>query len=144
LRTEHGLAVDPVTFDPPEAQDPDGPLTYRDPSGRPLAPVLPPVPINGPDVKFKHVQEAAMAKAKGAPASLVADRAGRRWALNNQGRVHILLAAHCMQPIEKLYGSVFEGILGERITTQPVQVVDPFPTRGRVGGLKAGGAKVGG
>jgi hypothetical protein len=37
-----------------------------------------------------------------------------------------------MGQIEKLYGAVFEGILGERITTRPVEVVDPFPGRGRV------------
>ena len=55
------------------------------------------------------------------------DRGGRRWALNNQGRVHILLAAHSMGQIEKLYGAVFEGILGERISTRPVEVVNPFP-----------------
>ena len=135
LRTEHGLSVQPVTFDPPTGQDPDGPLTYRDPSGRPLAPVLPPVPIDGPDVKLRHLQETVAVK-NALGAAPVADRAGRRWVLGNQGRVHMLLAAHCMQPIERLYGSVFEGILNERITTQPVQVVDPFPGRGRVN-LKA-------
>ena len=32
-----------------------------------------------------------------------------------------------MGQLERLYGSVFEGILGERITTRPVEVVDPFP-----------------
>ena len=35
---EHGLVVEPVTFDPPDAKDNDGALTYRDPTGRPLAP----------------------------------------------------------------------------------------------------------
>ena len=58
-------------------------------------------------------------------------REGRRWVLGNQGRVDMLLAAHCMQPIEKLYASVFEGILGERISTRPVEIVDPFPWRNR-------------
>jgi hypothetical protein len=28
---------------------------------------------------------------------------------------------------QRLYGSVFEGILGERITTRPVEIVNPFP-----------------
>ena len=46
LRREHGLVVEPVTFDPP-AQDENSALTYRDPSGRPLAPVLLPPPIDG-------------------------------------------------------------------------------------------------
>ena len=124
LRQEHGLAVEPVTFDPPVAQDENSALTYRDPTGRPLAPVLPPPPIDGPDVKFKEAQLAA-ANAPGAMP--VRDRIGRPWALGNQGRVHVLMAAHCMVKIEKLYGSIFEGILGEKVTTKPVEVVTPFP-----------------
>ncbi len=129
LRTESGLVVQAVTFDPPEEQDANSALSYRDPTGRPLAPKLPPLPIDGPDVKLRALQEAAMGKARaGAPGmSLIADRRGRRVALNNQARVHLLMAGHCMQPIERLYGSIFEGILGERISTRPVEVVDPFP-----------------
>jgi hypothetical protein len=127
LRTEHGLSVDPITYDPPVEEE-KGALTYRDPSGRPLAPVLNPVPINGPDVTFE-AKQAALARAPGA--GFAPDRHGRRVALNNQGRVNILLAAHCMAKIEKVYASVFEGILGERVTTQPVQVDNPFPWHGR-------------
>ena len=63
LRSEHGLAIEPVTFDPPEEDD-MGTLSYRDPTGRPLAPKLNPVPIDGPDVKFKL---AAREMAAGAP-----------------------------------------------------------------------------
>lgn len=124
LRNEHGLVVQPLTFDPPDASDNTGPLTYRDPTGQPLAPVLPPAPIDGPDVKFRAMQELS---AKAAGAVPVLDRRGGRWGLNNQGRVHVLLAAHSMGQIERLYGSVFEGILGERITTRPVEIVHPFP-----------------
>jgi hypothetical protein len=124
LRTEHGLVVEPVTYDPPEAEDKDGALSYRDPSGRPLAPKLPPPPINGPDVKFQLMQERA---AKSADAALILDRRGRRWALGNQGRVHMLLAGHALVKIEKVYGTVFENILGEKVSTKPVQVVSPFP-----------------
>jgi hypothetical protein len=124
LRTEHGLVVEPVTWDPPEAQDPDSALTYNDPSGRPLAPKLPPPPIDGPDVAFKDRLAAAKA-APGVPEVL--DRRGGRWALDNQGRVHMLLAGHAMVKIEKVYGAVFEGILGERITKRPVEVDTPFP-----------------
>src|SRR5436190_673234 len=40
LRTEFGIVVEPVTFDPPGPQDEKDALTYRDPSGRPLAPKL--------------------------------------------------------------------------------------------------------
>ncbi len=125
LRNEYGLVVEPITYDPPDPKDNDGALTYRDPTGRPLAPVLPPPPIDGPDVKFRVQLEAA---ARALPAGGgIADRRGNRWALNNQGRVHLLMAAYSMGQIEKLYGAVFEGILGERISTRPVEVVDPFP-----------------
>jgi hypothetical protein len=128
LRTEHGLVVQPVTYDPPSTEDGKSALTYRDPSGRPLAPVLPPLPIDGPDVKF-HLLQATAARSAGAQP--ISDVRGRRWVLGNQGRVHMLLAAHAMAKIETLYGSVFEGILGERISTKPVEIVDPFPWRTR-------------
>jgi hypothetical protein len=123
LRGEHGLVAEPVTFDAP-VQDPDSVLTYRDPSGRPLAPVLPPPPIDGPDVKFRELQLNA-AKADGARA--LADKAGRPWMLGNQGRVDLLMAGHAMAKIEEVYGSVFEGILGEAVSTKPVEIVTPFP-----------------
>jgi hypothetical protein len=124
LRREHGLAVEPVTFDPATSAAEDSPLTYRDPSGRPLAPKLAPPPIDGPDVSF-HTPQAAGHKA-GAATSVV-DRTGRRWALGNQGRVHALLSAHCLAKLETIYGSVFENILGETVTTRPVEVDSPFP-----------------
>jgi hypothetical protein len=124
LRLEHGLVVQPVTFDPPVAQDPNSALTYRDPSGRPLAPKLPPPPLDGPDVRLESKQKAEI-RAPGARALL--DRRGRRWVLGNQGRVHVLMAGHAMLKIEKVYGSIFEGILGEKISTRPVEVVTPFP-----------------
>src|SRR5206468_418195 len=99
-------------------------LTYNDPSGRPLAPKLPPPPIDGPDVRLRAAQENA---AKAAGAMPIADRQGRRWVLGNQGRVHVLMAAHSMASIEKVYGSVFENILGEKISTKPVEIATPFP-----------------
>jgi hypothetical protein len=124
LRTEHGLVAEPVTYDPPEAQDPNSALTYDDPSGRPLAPRLPPPPVDGPDVGFRDKQEVA-AKALGAQP--LCDRRGRQWVLGNQGRVHLLLAAHALIKIETIYGTVFENILGERVSTRPVEIVSPFP-----------------
>ena len=125
LRNENGLVVEPVTFDPP-AQDENSALTYRDPTGRPLAPVLPPPPLDGPDVTL-HLAKAAPAGGGGLMrAGIVADRAGRRWVLDNQGRVNMLLARHAMVKIEKIYGAIFEGILGEKISTKPVEVVTPF------------------
>src|SRR5262249_20543042 len=100
-----------------------------DPSGRPLAPVLPPPPLDGPDVKLDDavmkLNQAREAKASGARD--LADKNGKRWVLGNQGRVHMLLAAHSMTRIERIYGSVFEGIPGEKISTKPVEVVTPFP-----------------
>jgi hypothetical protein len=113
LRQEHGLVVEPVTFDGP-ALDPDSVLTYRDPTGRPIAPKLPPAPVEGPDVKFRELQ---VAEAKAAGARDLADRRGGRWVLGNQGRVHMLMAAHSMTKIETVYGSIFEGILGEKVST---------------------------
>jgi hypothetical protein len=130
LRAEHGLVVEavPVDIDP---QDPSSALTYNDPSGRPLAPVLPPPPLDGPDVHFNmkaaQAREAA-AMTAGAPA--LRDRKGRGWVLGNQGRVHMLLAAHSMKKIETVYGTVFENILGEKVSTKPVEIVNPFPWHG--------------
>jgi hypothetical protein len=124
LRTEHGLVVEAITFDPPEVQDENSALTYNDPSGRPLAPKLPPPPVDGPDVTLKEKQTA---EAKAPGARDLALRKGGRAVLGNQGRVHMLMAGHSMAKIEKLYGSVFEGILGEKVSTKPVEVVTPSP-----------------
>jgi hypothetical protein len=45
------------------------------------------------------------------------------------------MAAHAMVKIEKLYGSIFEGILGEKVSTKPVEIVNPFPWVTKEGGL---------
>ncbi len=124
LRREHGLVVQPTTYDDAEQQDPNGALTYRDPSGRPLAPKLPPPPVDGPDVAFRLAQAN---EAKAAGARMLKDGRGRRWVLGNQGRVHMILAGHALIKIEKIYGTIFENILGEKVTTKPVQIVSPFP-----------------
>lgn len=128
LKAEYGLVVDPVTFDAPEP-DPKSALTYRDPNGEALAPKLPPPPVDGPDVRLEKKDFARMqaAEGKSAGAAMLMDRRGGRWVLGNQGRVHMLMAGHSMKTIEKVYGSVFEGILNERISTKPVEVVTPFP-----------------
>jgi hypothetical protein len=47
--------------------------------------------------------------------------------LGNQGRVHMLMAGHAMVKIEKVYGTIFQNILGEKISKKPVEVVTPFP-----------------
>lgn len=133
LRREHGLVVEPITFDPPEKMDPNDALTYRDPTGQPLAPILRPAPIDGPDVTFRAAQENAK---KAAGAAQVLDRRGKGWVLGTQGRVHVLMAAHSMSQIDRVYASVFEGILGERISTLPVEIVNPFPWHGRKGADK--------
>jgi hypothetical protein len=136
LRKEHGLVVEPVTYDPPDAQNENDALTYRDPTGRPLAPMLKPPPIDGPDVKLRFQVEAAAKAAQAEPTAnglgLVKDRKGGGWALGNDGRVHMLMAAHSMSKIETVYASVFEGILGETVSTRPVEIVHPFPWNDRV------------
>src|SRR4051812_42564130 len=119
LRQEHGLVVEPVTFDAPGPRE-DDPLTYNDPSGRPVLPVLVLPPIDGPDVQFR-----ALAKeAPRAEAAAVGDRKGGRWSLGNQGRVHQLMSAYSMIKIEKIYATVFENILGERVSTKPVLTIN--------------------
>jgi hypothetical protein len=131
LRSEHGLVTEPVAYDPPEPQGDNDALQYRDPTGQPLAPKLPPPPVDGPDVTLRAKLESAAKDAQAVATAnglgLVQDRAGKGWALGNQGRVHLLMAAHSMTRIETVYGSVFEGILGERVSTRPVEIVDPFP-----------------
>lgn len=127
LKAEHGLTVEPVTFDPPAETDTNSALTYRDPSGRPLAPKLTTPPVEGPDVTFRAARDLQAAESKAAGARPLADRRGGRWVLGNQGRVHLLMAAHSMNKIETLYATIFENILGEKISTKPVEVVTPFP-----------------
>jgi hypothetical protein len=147
LLTEHGLQVEPVLFDPVVEQDPNSALTYNDPTGRPLAPKLPPPPIDGPDVRLNVAQNrAALRKqldaAKATGARDLLDRRGGRWVLGNVGRANMLLAAHGMGKIETVYGTVFQDILGERISTRPVEVVTPFPWRAERGNanlLRKGG-----
>ncbi|MCE9533019.1 MAG: hypothetical protein K8T89_18125 [Planctomycetes bacterium] len=128
LKDETGLDVEAVTFDPPEAQDEKDALTYRDPTGRSLAPKLPPPPIDGPDVRLEDAELNRRQKneAKNAGAAPIKDRGGKQWVLGNQGRVHQIMAAHSMIKIEKVYGTIFENILGEKISTKPVEVATPF------------------
>jgi len=119
LRQEHGLVVEPATFDAPSPRE-DDPLTYNDPSGRPVLPTLVLPPIDGPDVQFRAMAKAAeAADAAGVPA-----RKGGRWQLGNQGRVHQLMSAYSMIKIEKIYATVFENILGERVSTKPVITIN--------------------
>jgi len=141
LKQEYGLVVEAVTYDEPEP-DPKSALQYRDPNGAPLAPKLPPPPIDGPDVTLndKEMAKRQTVEAKAAGAKDLQDRKGNRWVLGNQGRVHVLMAGHSMQKIDKVYGSVFEGILNEKISTKPVEVVTPFPwVKARNGEAKKGG-----
>jgi hypothetical protein len=146
LRAETGVVVEPVTYDyDPAAQT--GALSYSDPTGQPLAPKLPPPPVDSIDVTIKAKAEQLRAAAPGdakagmPTLALVHDRrGGRGWVLGNQGRADMLLAAHSMAKIEKVYGAVFEGILGEKISTKPVEIVHPFPWHARKNlNLKSGG-----
>ncbi len=49
-----------------------------------------------------------------------ADRKRRHPALNNQGRVHLLLATAPLPRLEQIYKLVFEKILNEKVSTAPV------------------------
>src|SRR5262249_21389648 len=128
LQEETGLVVEPVTFDPPEPQDAKDALTYRDPTGQPLAPRLPPPPIDGPDVSLaKKELDAPQLNAANAPgAAETTCRRGGKCNINSQGRVEQILAGHAMVKIERIYGTIFENILGEKISTKPVEVDRPF------------------
>ncbi len=128
LKEESGLTVAPVTDDIPEP-DPRSALSYSDPTGRPLAPKLPPPPLDGPDVTLRaeSLNKIQAKEAKATGARLLLDRKGRRWVLGNQGRVHLFMAGHSMLKIEKIYGTIFQDILGEKISTRPVEIVTPFP-----------------
>ena len=129
LAAEHGLTVEPVTYDPPAPSD-DGPLTARDPTGRPLAAVLPEPPVDGPDVSLggsapkAEMARLQVAEKDAAGAREIVARGGRSAVLGNQGRVHLLLSSYSMLEIEKLYATVFQDILGERVTTDPVITID--------------------
>ena len=122
LRQEYGLVIEPATFDAPATRE-DDPLTYRDPTGRPVLPVLVLPPIDGPDVQFREKARPAAADALEG-ANVVACRKGGRWSLGNQGRVHQLMSAYSMTKIEKVYATVFESILGERVSTKPVITIN--------------------
>jgi hypothetical protein len=43
--------------------------------------------------------------------------------LDNQGKVHLLLAAGAAPRLDQAYRAVFERILNEEISTRPVEVV---------------------
>jgi hypothetical protein len=136
LQQESGVVVEAITYDPPEKMEENDALTYRDPTGRPLAPKLPPPPIDGPDVRLESAEFARrqvnQANAPGAVDYLCRD-GRRRVTLGNQARVHQVMAAHSMVKIERVYGTVFENILGERVSTKPVEVNNPFPWVNRKG-----------
>lgn len=139
LRDETGLTVEAVTWDPPELGATDQ-LTYSDPSGRPLAPKLPPPPIDGPDVRLTADEfNARQAKANAAPGAraIRCGVRGPRVVVNNQAVMHQILAAHSLTKIEQVYGTVFENVLGEKISTKPVDVVRPFSWVDRDGQRRA-------
>src|SRR5262249_34573650 len=134
LQQETGMVVEAITFDPVIEQDPKSALQFTDPTGRPLAPKLPPPPLDGPDVQLEPKANAELmarqrAEVNAPGARAVQARKGKGWVLGSQGRADMLLAAHGMGKIETLYGTVFQEILGERISTKPVEVVTPFPWR---------------
>jgi hypothetical protein len=60
------------------------------------------------------------------PDALTGERLDRYFArsarlpLNNQGKVHLLLALRPVPPLGEVYQVVFERILGEKISTSPV------------------------
>jgi hypothetical protein len=99
LQERYGVRVTPVLKDQ-ILQNLETATAYRDPKGRSLAPVLPLPPIEN-EREVKNQQ-------------------------SNAAKVHRLLAAHAMLKVENLYGAIFQGILGETVTTKPVEADTPF------------------
>ncbi len=131
LKSETGLVVSAVTYDFDDKQDDKDTLTYKDPSGRPLSLKLPPPPIDGPDVKLTDAAfNKLQGKANEAPgaryASCGVGLGKKNVVVNNQAVIDQLLSAHAMMKIESLYGTVFENVLGEKVSTKPVDVTTPF------------------
>jgi hypothetical protein len=57
------------------------------------------------------------------PSQLARFLRGNRSGLDNQGKVHFLLAATPLPPLKQVYKVVFERVLNEKITPDPVAVV---------------------
>ena len=57
----------------------------------------------------------------GQQASAAPERRGPWKSLSAHGRVHLLLAREPMTKIERVYRVVFEKVLGEKVSTLPVQ-----------------------
>jgi hypothetical protein len=137
LKADTGLAVEAVTWDAPDVDEKDT-LTYKDPTGRSLAPKLPPPPIHGPDVtldekKFDVLQKAANAAPGARHLECGVGGGQRRVVVNNQAVVSQIMAAHSLAKIEAVYGTIFENVLGEKVSTKPIDVVNPFPWVSRDG-----------
>jgi hypothetical protein len=99
---------------------------------------LPPPPIDGPDVglsdkKFDELQRAANAAPGGRYVECGVGLKKRRVTVNNQAVVDQLMAAHALVTIDKVYGTVFESVLGEKVSTNPVDVTSPFSWVDRAG-----------
>jgi hypothetical protein len=43
------------------------------------------------------------------------------WGLDQQGQIHLLLARYPLIPLDQIYKVVFERILGEKVSTRPVE-----------------------
>jgi hypothetical protein len=43
------------------------------------------------------------------------------WGLDQQGQIHLLLARYPLIPLDQVYRVVFERILGEKVSTRPVE-----------------------
>jgi hypothetical protein len=99
LEENYGVRVTPFMKDQ-IVQDLATATAYRDAEGRHLAPVLSLPPVeNSKDPS------------------------------TNAAKVHQLLAGHAGRKIEDLYGAVFQSILGEKVTTKPVQTNKLFTWR---------------
>lgn len=99
LQEKHNVRVTAFRKDEIQ-QDLASATAYRDADGRALAPILSLPPV-------ENARDPA----------------------TNAAKVHQLLAGHAGRKIEDLYGAVFQGILGEKVSTRPVQANRLFSWR---------------
>ena len=128
LQQEHGLVVEPVTYDPPDGAGPEQRPDLPRPDGPAAGPEaaaaadrragrVVPRPDSRPPTGRRPPGRGAVHGPRAAGAGCWATRAASTccWRRTRWRRSRSCTA------------SVFEGILGEKISTKPVEVVTPFP-----------------
>jgi hypothetical protein len=67
-----------------------------------------------------HVRAEQLPENAEPTAAIIEASLNQTWRLNTTGKVHLMLATVPLPPIEQVYQPVFERLLNERISTNPV------------------------